>query len=115
MDKIVRIERLRRQHVIVDAAMLVPDDDKQGRVPHRRMAQAFVHVGDEHVAERHVVRRMLIVGLEREEIEVSRLDERVRRQQARLAVAVKALAKDLKFCLNLRLRSLANVRACGMS
>ena len=62
-DQTVRIHRRWRRHVIEDAAVLVMQHEQQARVPERGLAERFVDVGDEVLAQTHVVRRMLIVRL----------------------------------------------------
>ena len=85
-DLAVRIDRRRRRHVIVEAAVLVEQDDEQRRIPGGGPAQRLVDVRDEVLAETHVVRRMLIVRLPSQKVEVAWLDERVGGQPAVLQI-----------------------------
>ena len=92
----IRVNGRFRRHVIVDAAVLVPEDDKQRRLPHSGIAKGVVDLGDQDVAQRDVVRRMLIVCLQAEEVEIARFDETVLRQPPGCAVERETLGEDLE-------------------
>ena len=77
----VGIRTRRRTHVVVDATVLVIQHEEQRRLPGARAAK-LADISDEMLAERDVVRRMLVVRLPLAEVEVARLDEGIRRQVA---------------------------------
>src|SRR5690348_5065419 len=65
------------KRVIIDAAMLVPNDQQQSLPPLRRIAQRFVHVCNQHVSQADIVLRMLVVCALESIVEVAGLDETV--------------------------------------
>ena len=72
----------RRGHMVEEAAMLVPGDDQHAPVPVRRVADRFVDILDQRLAQRHAVGGVLRVVDERKpevlgDRVVSRLDEGV--------------------------------------
>ena len=93
--------------MVVDAPMLVIDDQQDRRLPELGIrANRVVHGGDEPLALLHVVVRMLVgrqnlAAVVAGVIAVARLDEAVVRQTACLAVADESVVggKDLRLIL----------------
>src|SRR5580693_3247513 len=76
--------RGRRRHVIKTASVLVINHDQQGTPPGRRTADSVVHRGDQLLAVKDVVWRVLVVGclVGPEACEIARHDKTVIRQSA---------------------------------
>jgi hypothetical protein len=65
---------LRREHVVITAAVLVIGDDEKRFVPRRRLGYCLPYVEKEFFTRRDVMRRVFVIGVGQE----IRFDEGVR-------------------------------------
>jgi hypothetical protein len=85
--------RLTRKRVIVDAAVLVPEDSQQGLFPQRGIPNCLEHVCNQHVSQADIVVGVLVVCRFEGKAEIAGLDEAVMGQVPPSCVSQKLLKK----------------------